>query len=218
MTDDELHARLVGWGVLVGVLAVLAYLSRIGGDTTGEPLYRYDTALAALLLYAIVLGIVLAMARGAARVLLALRRPPSWARAAGLAFLVLVSVIVLGQLLEPLLHAGKEQGLAPTRWESRHAGAFAANVVVVAGIAPVVEELTYRGLGFSLVARYGRGVAIAAVGIAFGLAHGLVVGLPILAFFGMALAWLRSRTDSVYPGILVHAAFNGLALAASVTS
>jgi uncharacterized protein len=86
----------------------------------------------------------------------------------------------------------------------------------VAGIAPVVEELTYRGLGFSLLRPYGLASAIIGVGLAFGLAHGLIEALPILSLFGMGLAWLRERTNSIYPPILVHAAFNGVALTVSV--
>ena len=34
--------------------------------------------------------------------------------------------------------------------------------------------------------------------------------------FGCALAWLRSRTDSVYPGMVVHGLFNGVALIVAV--
>ena len=34
--------------------------------------------------------------------------------------------------------------------------------------------------------------------------------------FGIVLAWLRDRTDSVVPGMFVHALFNGAALAAAV--
>jgi membrane protease YdiL (CAAX protease family) len=40
----------------------------------------------------------------------------------------------------------------------------------------------------------------------------------VLIPFGIALAWLRDRTESVYPGMVVHALFNGIALAFSVTS
>ena len=67
-----------------------------------------------------------------------------------------------------------------------------------------------------MLARFGRAAAIALVGLAFGLAHGLVEALPILAAFGAGLAYLRSRTESVYPGILLHATFNGIVLLASV--
>jgi membrane protease YdiL (CAAX protease family) len=120
-------------------------------------------------------------------------------------------------LLDKVLHGGDEQGLTPNHWEPRHAAAFAANFFVIAGIAPVVEELLFRGIGFHLLARFGQVAAIVASGIAFGLYHGLVNALPILALFGIALGWLRARTNSVYPGMLVHAAFNAVALILSVT-
>jgi len=58
--------------------------------------------------------------------------------------------------------------------------------------------------------------AILITGLAFGLGHGLVLGLPVLAFFGITLAWLRWQTGSVYPGMIVHGTFNGLALLAVV--
>ena len=84
-------------------------------------------------------------------------------------------------------------------------------------IAPVVEELTYRGLGISLLLPYGASLAILVTGVLFGATHGLLVALPVLAFFGVAVGWLRVRTDSVYPGMLLHGTFNGVALIASVT-
>ena len=43
--------------------------------------------------------------------------------------------------------------------------------------------------------------------------HGLVEGFPALFLFGVAVAIVRARTDSLYPGMLLHACFNGLALA-----
>ena len=211
--------RLAWWALLVGVLAALAYASRAsGGKPPENALYQWGTAISAAILYAVVLGLVLLIAKGApARQLLALRRPRSWPKALGLSFAILIGILVVGAALDPFLNAGKEQGLAPTGWESSRAAPFAANVVVVAIIAPIVEELTYRGLGFGVLRPYGELMAILWVGIAFGLAHGLVEGLLILSLFGMGLAFLRSRSDSVYPPMLLHAAFNGFALAVSVT-
>jgi membrane protease YdiL (CAAX protease family) len=89
--------------------------------------------------------------------------------------------------------------------------------VVICTVIPFVEELTYRGLGYSLLERFGRWPAILAVGLLFGLAHGLVVSLPVIAAFGAVLAWIRSVTRSVYPGMVLHAAFNLVALVAAVT-
>ena len=94
--------------------------------------------------------------------------------------------------------------------------ALAANLVLFAVIAPFVEELTFRGSGQSLLGFLGRWPSILVVGVAFGLAHGLVEALLVLVPFGVALAWLRDRTDTVIPGMLVHALFNGAALVAIV--
>ena len=47
--------------------------------------------------------------------------------------------------------------------------------------------------------------------------HGLVAGLVVLSVFGIGLAWLRAKTDSVYPCIAVHALFNAVALIVAVT-
>ncbi len=83
-------------------------------------------------------------------------------------------------------------------------------------VAPVVEELTFRGLGQSLLAFLGRWPSIDRRRHRFGLAHGLVEALLVLVPFGIALAWLRDRTKSVYPGMVVHGLFNGIALAVAV--
>jgi membrane protease YdiL (CAAX protease family) len=213
------YGRLVAWLALVGALAALAYIGRAaGGDPPEDVLYQYDTALGSAILYGIVFAIVLLMCRGAsARELLALRRPRSWKRAALISLAIFGIMLVLGAVLDPFLDAGEEQGLTPDDWESDRVGAFAANAAVVAGLAPIVEELTYRGLGFSVLARFGQTAAIVLVGIAFGLGHGLVTALPILTAFGIGLAYLRSRTGSVYPAIVLHSAFNALSLALALT-
>jgi membrane protease YdiL (CAAX protease family) len=212
------QARLVWWFGLVFAVAALEYGGRF---TSGTPdrnvLYRYSTAVGSAVVYGVLLLIVLAIA-GWRTDLLALRRPRSWPVALGLGLVLLVGVYVVVALIDPVLHGGREQGLTPTGWQPRHAAAYVANAVVVAGVAPVVEELTYRGLGVSLLAKYGRWVAIVVVGCCFALDHGLVQAFPELALFGCALAWLRLRTASVYPGMLLHATFNGIALVLAVAT
>ena len=206
--------RLVAWTTIVGILATLGYVGRFaGGKLPKEPLYRWDQFVGGLIQFLVLLGLMLLVAIGAPkREAFALRRPTSWRRAAKIAVGVVVAIVVVSAALDPLLHPDKEQGLAPHGWEPRHAAAFAANFVVVALVAPIVEELTFRGLGFTLLERFGRWPAIVLVGIAFGLAHGLVDALPPLVVFGMCLAYLRSRTESVYPGMILHALYNSLVL------
>ena len=82
-------------------------------------------------------------------------------------------------------------------------------------LAPLVEELFFRGYLFSVLAsRLGPVAAMFATGTLFGLAHFAVVPpkiLPVLALLGVALGWLRHQTGSVVPGIAVHAFVNSLA-------
>jgi len=210
--------RLAAWLVLVTTIAVLQYASRIaGGEPDRDVLYLYSTAIGGAVIYAVMLLIILAIA-GFDRDRLALHRPRSWPRTLGLSAALFISMFVAIALLEQILHGGEEQGLTPNGWQPDHAGAYAANFVVIALVAPIVEELTFRGLGFSLLERYGRWFAIVAIGVVFAAQHGLIQGFLELALFGSALAWLRARTRSVYPGMLLHSLFNSIALVAAVVS
>jgi membrane protease YdiL (CAAX protease family) len=207
--------RLVAWATIVGILAALGYAGRYtDGKQPKEPLYRWDQFAGGLVQFLVLLGLMLLVAVGLPkREVFALRAPSSWGRAAKIGLGVVVTIAVVSAVLDPLLKPGKEQDLAPHGWEPKHAVAFGANFVVVALLAPVVEELTFRGLGFTLLdARFGRWPAIVLVGVAFGLAHGLVDALPPLVVFGACLAYLRSRTTSVYPGMILHAGYNSLVL------
>jgi membrane protease YdiL (CAAX protease family) len=181
------------------------------GKPEADTLYQYSFAASSIVQYAIFLVIVLGIA-GFDRQLLAWRQPHSWGQAAGLAIAVVVGLMIVIQLLELVLHAGEEQGLVPEEWDSSKAGAYVASFVAIAVVAPIVEELTYRGVGYSLLEPFGRWVAIVVTGVAFAASHGLIEGFPELAIFGFALAWLRMKTDSVFPGIAVHAVFNAAAL------
>jgi membrane protease YdiL (CAAX protease family) len=211
------RARLSAWLGLIAFLVAIAYAGRFAeGTPDRDVLYRWSTAAGAAIQYGIILLVVLAIARPRWE-LLAWRRPRSWPAALVLGLAILVGIYLVLAVLEPLLHGGEEQGLTPRGWDSSRADAYAGNFVAVAVIAPIVEELTFRGLGFSLLARFGKWIAIGGVGVAFALAHGLLQAFPELAIFGCALAWLRWRTDSVLPGIVVHAIFNALALIAAVT-
>jgi membrane protease YdiL (CAAX protease family) len=212
-----MSGRLIAWLVLIGAQILLNYAGRAaGGKPDRNAVYHWSTAGSALLFYGIFFGIVLLISRERTEELLALRQPRSWARAAGTAVLVIVSVIVLELALEPFLHANREQGYTPTSWQPAHAGAFAASFVVLVFVGPFVEEATFRGLGFSLLVPYGELLAILATGVLFGLAHGLVEALPVLVALGAGLGYLRARTDSIYPGFVLHAAFNAIALTLAV--
>jgi membrane protease YdiL (CAAX protease family) len=215
------HTRLAFWALFVALIAAINYAERFsgsGGTSRGvshQEVYSYSTFVGGTIVYAVWLGIVLLIVVDRFD-LLALRPPRSWGRALGLGLTAVVGIYVWEVVVSvlPLPESpGKEQGITNVRWEPAHAGAFAANLVLFAVIAPFVEELTFRGAGQSLLRFLGRWPSILLVGLAFGLAHGLVEALLVLVPFGIALAWLRDRTNSVIPGMFVHALFNGAALA-----
>jgi membrane protease YdiL (CAAX protease family) len=208
------------WTTFVLTLAALSYSIRFDeGKPDRDTLYKWSTAASGLAQF-VVLGLIVygiaGLARRRRRDLFALRRPTSWGLAALIAVGIGITMAVLLYFLGPLLAPGQEQGLTPDRWEPAHAAAYVGNGVVVSVAAPIVEELTFRGLGYSLLVRFGRWTAIVLVGVLFALAHGLVDAFPFLAALGSMLAYLRSRVDSVYPGIAVHGLFNATALVLAV--
>jgi membrane protease YdiL (CAAX protease family) len=215
-----LNKKLAGWFALVGTVSAISYAGRFtGGKPPKNALYQYTTAVSELVLFAIILAIVFWIARGLPkREAFALRAPRGWASAVGVALSVLIVISITNAILNPVLHGGREQGLTPSSWEPDHAGAFALNLFAFAIVGPVAEELTFRGLGFYLLQRYGDTVAILVIGVSFGLWHGLVEALPVLIVFGLGLAYLRSRANSIFPGMLLHAFFNAAALVIAVTT
>ena len=227
LTEDRVEehsnweSRLAGWLLLVGVLATLGYVGRAtGGKPEADVLYRYETAIGSIFVYAILfMFVVFGIGRGLPKAdFFALRRPRSWPRALGYALAGYFAIFVGAGLLIVALDAGDEQGLTPEGWDSSRAGAYAANFVAVALVGPIVEELVYRGAGLSLLLRFGPTIAVAATAICFGLGHGLVLALPALVVFGVVTAVVRLRTDSLYPAMLVHCAFNATSLIVAVTA
>jgi membrane protease YdiL (CAAX protease family) len=212
--------RIAAWAGLVGFLIVLGYGSRLeGGDPPKDALYRYETAVGGVVVYLALLGVLLWIARGLPkREFFALRRPESWPSALGLSLAAYIGIFVGAGLILVAFDAGDEQGLTPDAWDSSKAGAYAANFVSVALVGPIVEELLYRGAGMTLLLRFGAPVAVLATAIGFGLGHGLLLALAALVFFGLVTAWLRLRTNSVYPCMLVHCAFNATSLIAAVAT
>lgn len=218
--------RLAAWLTFVLALTALNYAGRFAGESTvdGDIAYEWVSSIGVVVQFGIMLGILLLIARGISkREIFALRRPASWKRATGLTVLSLAAIYAAAAAYTGLLSLlgdydpSEEQGLVPDEWDSSRAAPFVAFFLTVTLLAPAVEELTYRGLGIRLLRPWGTTLAIVVTGLLFGLAHGLLVGLPILAFFGLVVGWLRVRTESIYPPIALHAAFNGIALIAAVS-
>nr|MBA3303816.1 CPBP family intramembrane metalloprotease [Acidimicrobiia bacterium] len=90
-------------------------------------------------------------------------------------------------------------------------GAFgvALLVLMVAVIAPLLEELFYRGLWLRAIERrFGRVVAVVGSSVLFGAAHLQPFDFPALAGFGAIAAVLTVRSGRLGPALWAHVAFN----------
>lgn len=88
-----------------------------------------------------------------------------------------------------------------------------ALMILVAVVAPIVEELFFRGMLYPVLRRrWSAPVAIIVNGFLFALIHVIPILLPGLFFVGMVLAWVRERSGSVIPCIVIHALQNGTVL------
>lgn len=87
-------------------------------------------------------------------------------------------------------------------------------VPTVCLLAPVAEELLFRGALFGWLARLlPTPLAIIVTAAAFAGAHLLPTLLPILFVFGVAATWIRARTGSTLNSFAMHATQNIFAVA-----
>lgn len=81
--------------------------------------------------------------------------------------------------------------------------------------APICEELFFRGLTYTTLARRSRPVvAIVGSGALFALMHLQPLQFPALLAFGCLLGYFRARVGRLGPTIIGHMVFNGAALLA----
>jgi len=188
--------RLAFWFVLVGVLAALQYAARfLAGKPSPQVLYEWSTAIGTVVQDGIILGLVLLIAKPRYD-LLALRRPSSVWRALMYLAIGLVAIYAFEETYAVITNPGNEQGLTPSHWESAHAAAYIVNALVICTFVPFVEELTYRGLGFSVTRHFGRWPAIFIVGLMFTHAYVrpvwfkcAVVAMPFAAIIVDVSSW-----------------------------
>jgi membrane protease YdiL (CAAX protease family) len=86
-----------------------------------------------------------------------------------------------------------------------------AAFVTVCIVAPLVEEMLFRGILLrSFLLQYTRGRAFVYSAVLFGFAHLNIYQFAVGFFGGLCLAWLYERTRSLWPCVLSHAAYNGV--------
>lgn len=214
---------LVVAGVVLATSLVLGSVQAVLVPSNADVVYSPIAMLLTSASYVVIGASVVWAARktGDARRALGLVAPASWSRALGLALVTVVAALAVSAALEPILHAARQQGLAPDAPRPAGFSPIAGIVLAVLAIAiigPLVEEMLFRGLltaGFRQ--RFGALGTAAITAALFALAHFLPRGLPALFLLGLALALVYERVGSTIPGFLVHCLYNGIALAAALS-
>lgn len=215
---DMLWVLLFGLGVGIAVLVGLGALVLLSG--TQPPRGVQFAGLSAVLYLAFALGVWLLVVR---------RRRTSWReigfRRVGpgaillmipLVFVVLVTDGLVGRLIALIFGAYENpqiESLAPGG--QLPFGDFVGIFFGAAIVAPVVEELLFRGMLYRyLRGRMGVPVAVILSSAIFAAVHFILILMPILFVTGVALALVTERYKSILPSIALHALNNGIAVIA----
>jgi membrane protease YdiL (CAAX protease family) len=129
---------------------------------------------------------------------------------------VLAQVVVIPLMYWPLLRlldktAGDLEGPARALGDRADGVGGALLLVLIVGVlAPIFEELFYRGLVQRAFLKHGfsPAVSIGATALVFGASHLQVLQLPGLVLAGVVFGVLAHRSGRLGPAIAAHVAFN----------
>ncbi len=209
--------RLAVWALISLPLIVLGFVSFAMSSSTRsskEALFSWSFTVGNIIFLGIWIAISFAISSGRPE-LRALRRSRiGWPAMTGLGLLAVAGTLAAGLIVNGLGgHPGRDQQILSGDWQSGKLAPFIASLLVLTVLTPLAEELFIRGLGFSLFWPFGRIVALLVPALAWALMHGLPSAIFPLFVFGIGLGYLRDRSDSAVPGMVVHGLYNGLAVA-----
>jgi membrane protease YdiL (CAAX protease family) len=96
---------------------------------------------------------------------------------------------------------------------------FAMLSLLLIGLAPVAEELFFRGFLFKLLrGQLPAWATIAITAAAFAASHASISMFPWLFFMGIVFGLAVEKTGSLYAGIMLHAMVNSLAMVSVVVA
>ena len=87
--------------------------------------------------------------------------------------------------------------------------AFVLSLISTVILAPVFEEIFYRGIVMTNLCRVSKRFAIIVSALIFGLAHGNIYQFMLGFLVGMVFAYIDIRMKSIIPSMIVHAVING---------
>jgi membrane protease YdiL (CAAX protease family) len=196
-------------GVMFGILC-LSVLSGITGTTSSPELTAAGTVL-------VDVSVVVACLLFAGLI----TRPKPWQfglQGAPLKFAAQIAAMgALAYFLFSLAYQGIVQQKNPQK-VVQSLGADSSTLLLIVGavvviaVAPVCEELFFRGILFTVLRqRLPLWPAAIIDGVLFGFVHGSLVIVPVLACLGIVFCYVYERTGSLFPTIALHSLNNTIA-------
>jgi membrane protease YdiL (CAAX protease family) len=216
------------WAPFLALMAALMLVLIIGGTVialvaAADPDFDADNIPVGLTLaltffqnlvfvFAAYITIKLSLGR-ATRAAFGLNRVRRLGEAAGWAVLVYVGFWFVTALLAAAFGQPDEQQLVRDVKAEDSLPVLIAYAVTICLIAPVVEELFFRGFMFGALARrLGPWWGMAITGVVFALGHAPAPAISLIALgvFGVGLCLLYWRTQSIVPCMALHALNNAI--------
>ena len=212
----------VGIGLLVGMMASVLAMGIVvvvqGSDAADDP----GLVVGSLVQGALYLGLVgvpawLVFTRGVRWADLGWRRTNTGrVREAlqGLAIGVVAQVAAVPILYAPILLLSDDldvSGPARELVDRANGLGIALLVLMVVAMAPVAEELFFRGLALrAFESRMGRRGALMASGLLFGVTHLQLLQLPARVRSGLGCGWLAQRDGTLGRAVWAHGGFTAV--------
>ena len=202
--EAEAAGPLLGWALLLFVVY------QVGAGLTVAPGLGTGAAVAGIV---VALGACLLVYVHAVSPLMSPRGTRAQRIGVGLLFLWAALPAIQGSFLL-FQQLGYESVQEQVKVISQRRPGWPAMVFLAVVVAPVAEELCFRGLLYpALRKRWGRLFALLATSLLFGMIHGLPATWVPLTILAVVLAALVEVTGSILPAIVAHTAFNGLTVA-----
>lgn len=213
---------VMGVGTMVGMLAFGGLLNLVNRVTPGTSL---DQIMTVRMLLSAQLGmsiatigyLVIVWPRLAGKSLIELGlRGLSW-RNVGLAIVaaLVMSLVVNGLAtgIEAMFGLHQDQDAVTVLKGVSSLNGRIGLFFIMAVLAPITEELMFRGFCFSALKRYfGLWPGAVVSALAFGAMHGNLIAFVPLSLGGLILVFVYYRTGSLYASMLTHGIFNALSI------
>ena len=204
---EQGNPKIHGWSVAICIVALpLLVMPAVW-------LARRDGTLAIIIAFflAALLAVVISVAPLGRRAV-----PALGIRAVGWRPIVLGTLATIGLSVAVSQIGLDPKGMKQAVETARDPGLFALSLLALAGLAPLVEELLFRGILYGWLAwRWGGVLAWIVSSLAFAAAHVELEHILLVLPLGLWFGWLRWRTGSLWPSLVAHATNNGFAIAAA---